>query len=357
MRRRVVVKIGTSSLTDENGSLQTPVVVDLVQQVAAIASDVDIVLVVSGAIALGLAELGLRRPQEVAVLQAASAVGQIQLVGAFRRSFVDAGLTVGQLLLAPSDFGDRRQYLHARSTIEALIGRGVIPIINENDAVASDEIRFGDNDRIAALVANVVRAQLLVLLTDTDGLFTADPRIDPEASLIEEVDATAADRAAVVGGAGSQRGSGGMASKLQAARIASHSGLECVIAASSRPNVIVDAVGGLGVGTVIRRSPRRESARHLWIAFATVPEGKIVIDAGARRALVERGASLLSVGVVRVEGSFHAGAAVEVTDTDGLRCARGIVRYDSRSIRGAEGEVIHRDDLVILDTESSRSGR
>ena len=216
-------------------------------------------------------------------------------------------VVAGQVLVTPFDFVHRAQYLHARDTLRRLLELGVIPIVNENDTVADDEIRFGDNDRIAALVANMVRAEMLVLLTDTAGVFTADPRLDADASLIEEVNAVDEALESVAGGSGSVRGSGGMASKLAAAKIASWSGVRAVIAAADQPGVLTDALGGVAVGTVVQPHAERLPSRKLWIAFAVGAEGRVVVDDGARRALVSQGRSLLAAGVRDVEGEFDGG--------------------------------------------------
>jgi glutamate 5-kinase len=244
--------------------------------------------------------------------------------------------------------------------VERLFELGVVPIVNENDTVADDEIRYGDNDRLAALVANLVSADLLVLLTDTPGLFTADPRLDQQASLIEEISAVDDALEAVAGGRGSERGSGGMASKLAAAKIASWSGVRAVIAAADVPDVLAGALAGEAVGTVVRPHEERLSSRKLWIAFARPATGRIVVDDGARRALVSQGRSLLAAGVREVRGTFDVDDAVEVLGPDGRAFAKGLVRYDSAALEAAAGrrtseladgapqEVVHRDDLVVL---------
>jgi glutamate 5-kinase len=271
------------------------------------------------------------------------------------------GLLVGQVLLAPLDFIHRQQYLHARQTLSRLLELGVVPVVNENDATSDDEIRFGDNDRLAALVAHLVAADLLVLLTDTAGLLTADPRTTSEASLIEEVVEIDHDLEALAGGAGTEVGSGGMASKLAAAKIAAWSGVETVIADAARPGVLRGAVlGEPGVGTVFRPRGRRLPARKLWIAFAVAAAGSLVVDEGARTALLEREASLLPAGVVSVSGRFDAEDAVEIAGPDGVVFAKGLVRHSAAHIASWAGrrtselpdavahEVVHRDDLVIL---------
>jgi glutamate 5-kinase len=363
----VVAKIGTSSLTDETGAIDAASVAKLCDEVAALRSadgGARVVVVTSGAIAAGLPALGLRqRPGDLATLQAVSAVGQSRLMRTWDDLLAARGLVGGQVLLAPLDFVHRQQYLHARQTLSRLLDLGVVPVVNENDAVADDEIRFGDNDRLAALVAHLVGASVLVLLTDTPGLFDRDPRLHADASLIEEI--VEVDHAFVEGVAAgapaSERGSGGMASKLAAARIAAWSGVRAVIAGADRPGVLRDAIDGVpGVGTVVHPHDRRLPARKLWIAFAVGAAGLVVVDDGARRALVERGTSLLPAGVVRVDGAFDADAAVEIAGPDGSVFAKGLVRLSAARLRHLAGrrtaelpadvphEVVHRDDLVVL---------
>ena len=264
----------------------------------------------------------------------------------------------GQVLLAPLDFMVRTQYLHARSTLERLLELGVVPVVNENDAIADDEIRFGDNDRIAALVAQLVGADLLLLLTDAPGLMDADPRFSAEASLIEEIVEVDHELESLAGGTGSDRGSGGMASKLAAAKMASWSGVRAVIAAADRPGVLLDALDGVvGVGTVVQPRDRRLTARKLWIAFALPAQGRITIDDGAVRALSSGGRSLLAAGVTDVAGVFDADDAVEIVDVTGAVVAKGLAKVDTPTLRAmagkrsgehGSGEVVHADDLVIL---------
>lgn len=360
----VVVKVGTSSITDADGALEQRAVAKLCDEVAGLHQRGErVVVVTSGAIAVGLPRLGLHepRPSDPAVLQAVSAVGQIGLVGQYAAQLARHGLVAGQVLLAPLDFMHRSQYLHARQTLEVLLNLGVVPVVNENDAVADDEIRFGDNDRLAALVAHLVRADVLVLLTDAPGVLTADPRLDDRASLIEEVVAVDAELEAVAGGAGTARGSGGMASKLAAAKIAAWSGVRSVIASAERPQVMADALDGrAGVGTVFVPRARRLAARKLWIAFAVASAGKITVDAGARAALTERGVSLLPAGVVAVEGVFAVDDAVGICGPDGVVFAKGLARHPASWVQRWSGhrsrelpaddahEVVHRDDLVLL---------
>jgi len=359
---RAVVKVGTSSVTRDTGELDEAALGKLAGEVAdAHDAGHSVVLVSSGAIAAGLPLVGLaRRPSDIGTLQAIAAVGQPRLMARLTEQFAGRGLVTGQVLLTPHDFGQRAQYLHARQTLDCLLDLDVVPVVNENDTVADDEIRYGDNDRLAALVSHLVHADVLVLLTDTHGLFTADPRRDGEASLIEEVLEVDAALEAVAGGAGSDRGSGGMASKLAAAKIAAWSGVRAVIAAADTPGVLLRAIEAEPVGTVVVPRPARLPSRKLWIAFARGAAGRVVVDAGARRALTDDHRSLLPAGVRTVEGRFDADDAVEVVTDDGVAFAKGLVRYGSDALRqvagrrttdlpdGAPHEVIHRDDLVVL---------
>jgi glutamate 5-kinase len=361
--RVIVVKIGTSSVTDSRGVLTGTAIDKLAGEVAAQRRAGDrVVVVTSGAIAAGLPVLGLDpRPTDPAVLQAVSAVGQGYLFAAWEKALRAEGLVAGQVLLAPLDFVHRRQYLHARRTLSLLLDLGVVPVINENDAIADDEIRFGDNDRLAALVAHLLHAEALVLLTDTPGLFTGDPRQMQDASLIEEIVEVDAEIEALAGGTGTVRGSGGMASKLTAAKIAAWSGVRAVIAGADRPDVLREALAGVaGAGTVFVPRAQRLSARKLWIAFAIGSSGTVAVDAGAETALRERGVSLLPAGVTGVHGDFDADDAVEIAGPDGRTFAKGLVRHPASVVKELAGrrtstlpaemahEVVHRDDLVLL---------
>jgi glutamate 5-kinase len=357
-----IVKVGTSSITRPSGELDDAALAKLAGDLAAArGAGHRVVLVMSGAIAAGLPALGLsRRPSDLGTLQAVAAVGQPRLLERMSALLSTYGVVAGQVLLTPYDFLHRSQYLHARETLQRLLGLGVLPIVNENDTVADDEIRYGDNDRLAALVAHMLGADMLLMLTDTAGVFTADPRLDHEASLIEEIVEIDQALEGVAGGAGSERGSGGMASKLAAAKIAAWSGVRAVIASAALPGVVTDALQGRSVGTLLPPRDQRLSSRKLWIAFARASEGRIVVDAGARRALVERGKSLLPAGVRAVEGTFDADATVEIVDEDGAMFAKGLSRYGATSLDAFRGrrtddlpdgvphEVVHRDDLVVL---------
>ena len=359
---RVVAKIGTSSITDGAGQIDVGAIDKLTSELAGVRqAGHEVLLVSSGAVAAGVAALGFGdRPTDVLTLQAVAAVGQTRLMRVYNDHLADLGLVGAQVLLDPRDFVDRSQYLHARNTMNRLIELGCIPVINENDAVASDELRYGDNDRIAALVAHSVNADVLVLLTDLDGLYTADPRRDPGAELVREVGADDPLLSIRASANGSGRGSGGMASKLAAARIASWSGVRTVIARAAREHVLATAVDGGEVGTTFAAHRRSLGARKLWIAFAAEVKGQVVVDDGARIALSERGTSLLPAGVREVRGTFVDGDTVDVCTVDGDVFARGMVLSGSSDLRPVVGrhtgdlpegmihEVIHRDDLVLL---------
>ena len=361
----VVAKIGTSSITDERGNIDPAAVVKFCHEVARLRRNgTRVVVVTSGAISAGLPVVDLhgpQRPRDAVTLQAVSAIGQSRLMQVYNEAFGELGIVSGQVLLAPLDFGIRSQYLHARGTLERLLVLDVVPVVNDNDAVADDEIRFGDNDRLAALVAHLVGAHVRVLLTDTPGVLTADPRFDETASLIEEIVEIDHELEAVAGRCSSDRGSGGMAAKLAAAKIASWSGVTAVIPDAGREGVLASAVAGEpGVGTVVRPRDARMSARKLWIAFAVAPSGTIEIDAGARAAVVQDQRSLLAAGVTGVRGTFEIDDAVEIVGPDGAVCSKGMVRVGSTVLEGLCGRRsddlpdgvarydIHRDDLVVL---------
>ncbi len=360
----IVVKIGTSSLTDERGLILASAIDRVADEVTELHARGDRVVVVSsGAVAAGLEALGMgeRRPSDTLTKQAVSAVGQSRLMRTWDDTFARRGIVSGQVLLVPGNFFDRTQYLHARRTFLRLLELGVVPVVNENDAVSDAELRFGDNDRIAALVGHLISADVLVLLTDIAGLYTADPRTDPSARLVHHLEAVTADVLSMAGGTGTARGSGGMTSKLHAARMASLSGVRAVIASATRPRVVIDAADDVeGVGTVVAAHARPLSARKLWIGFAGEIEGRVVVDDGAVRALTERGTSLLPAGVVTVEGDFDEGATVEIADRSGRVVARGLSRYGVESARAVAGKrsaelpeeapsvLVHRDDLVVL---------
>ena len=360
MRRAVVVKLGSSTLVDGRRRLRRARLARLASELVALQlAGTPVCVVSSGAIALGLGALDRDvRPSDVPSLQAASAVGQGLLAGAWQRALAAAGGRAAQVLLTADDVRRRTSYLNARATLEALLAWDVVPIVNENDSTATDEITFGDNDALAAQVALLLRARLLVLLTDADGLYTRDPRAKG-AELVSEVH----DRALLAGleldgASASGLGSGGMRSKVVAASMAAGGGVACVIASGAAPGTIARAVAGKAVGTRFSAARRPVSAWKLWLRYGKPPSGRVFVDAGARTALLTRGASLLPVGVQRVEGTFRAGDAVRVCTLDGVAFATGVVAMGSAELRRAAGqhsavagvpEAIHRDNLVLHD--------
>jgi glutamate 5-kinase len=354
--RRIVVKVGSSSLTTAAGGLDRTRVDALVDAVAALSGET--VLVSSGAIAAGLAPLGLpRRPRDLATQQAAASVGQGLLMQAYTDSFHRHGRTVGQILLTVDDVTRRAHYRNAYRTLRRLLDFKTVPIVNENDTVATEEIRFGDNDRLAALVAALVHADLLVLLSDVDALYTGDPA-HPESKLIDEVHSDT-DLSGISAGRPGKAGlgTGGMVTKVEAARIATGAGIPVVLTAAP---LAAAALSGEPVGTLFHRVRKRPAARLFWLAHATAPRGRLHLDDGAVRAIVGRRASLLPAGITAVDGQFTAGDPVDLVDPTGHPVARGLVNYDALELPsllgrttvelgpGYEKEVVHRDDLVLL---------
>lgn len=360
--QRIVVKVGSSSLTSASGGLDPLRVSALVDAVASVrARGAEVVLVSSGAIAAGLAPLGLRkRPRDLAGQQAAASVGQGLLVHHYSKEFARHDTVTGQVLLTLDDVTRRAHYRNAQRTFTTLLRLGVLPIVNENDTVATSEIRFGDNDRLAALVAHLVHADLLVLLSDVDGLYDGPPGQGGSA-LIDDVRGEADLDGIRIGGTGSHIGSGGMHTKVEAARIATGAGIPTVLTSAPQAG---SALAGEGVGTLFHATGKRRPTRLLWLAHASVGKGSIQLDDGAVRALRGRRASLLPAGITGVTGSFVAGDPVDLVDGEGMPFARGLVNYDAaelpdllgRSTRDLarelgpeyEREVVHRDDLVLL---------
>jgi glutamate 5-kinase len=363
--RRIVVKVGSSLVTNDGQGLDFDAITRWVEQIAGLHGlGKQVLLVSSGAIAAGMQRLGWpRRPQQIHELQAAAAVGQMGLAQAYETRFSSRGLNCAQVLLTHADLADRVRYLNARSTLFTLLQLGVVPVINENDTVVTDEIKFGDNDTLAALVTNLVEADALVILTDQSGLYSADPRRDPSATLVTE--AVAGDPAleAIAGGAGSQIARGGMITKVLAAKRAARSGADTVIASGREPDVLLRLAQGERVGTQLTAVTAVLTARKQWLADHLQLRGRIVIDAGAARALRAGGKSLLPIGVVEVEGEFVRGDVVACLGPDGREVARGLVNYGAAETRLIarkptaeieavlgfieEPELIHRDNLVL----------
>lgn len=363
--RLAVVKVGSNSLRGQDGRLDRDQIRAFGDQLAAArAAGTDVVLVSSGAVAAGLGLLGLDdRPADLRTLQSVASVGQGELFHAYQQHLLRHGLVCGQVLLTQDDFVGRNRYLNARATLRRLLELRAVPVVNENDVVGTEELAYGDNDHLAALVASMLEAQLLVLLSDVEGLYDADPRVVAAARLVGQVDNPAIVDPTTIGGAGSFVGSGGMRTKVEAARVAVLSACHAVIAHARRPSVIEEVLAGAAVGTWFVAQPRRLEARRLWIGFALNPHGRVRVDAGAVAALT-RGASLLAVGVTGFEGRFAVGDAVEVAGPDQTVVARGLVNYDASELARIAGrhtveaaetfgpgyarEVIHRDDLVVF---------
>jgi glutamate 5-kinase len=362
----LVVKVGSSLVTNEGRGLDQPAISRWASQIAQL-RDLGrrCVLVSSGAIAEGLQRLGWnRRPSALHELQAAAAVGQMGLVQCYESCFREHGIATAQVLLTHADMADRQRYLNARSTLRTLLALGVIPVINENDTVVTDEIKVGDNDTLAALVTNLVEADALVILTDQAGLYDADPRRAPGARLIEEAVAGEARLEAMAGGVGSSLARGGMITKVLAARRAARSGAHTVIAAGGEPDVLVRLARGERIGTLLRAQTTPLAARKQWLADHVTVAGRLALDAGAARALQREGKSLLPVGVTAVSGEFERGAVVACVAPGGQEIARGLVNYSAAEARLImrkpsseieatlgyvdEPELIHRDNLVLL---------
>jgi glutamate 5-kinase len=361
--RRWVIKIGSAVLTDNGQGLNKASIERLAQSVIALRADgAEVIIVSSGAVAAGLARLNMTmRPSALDQLQAAAAVGQSSLVQAYEAAFAPSGDLCAQILLSHDDVRSRERYLNARATLQTLLSQGVIPIVNENDTVVTDEIRFGDNDTLAALVANLIDADLLVMLTDQAGLFNTDPRATPDAQLITEADAhdTTLDKMVSEGTA---LGRGGMISKLRAARLAARSGTLAIIADGREPETVRALKRGVSVGTLLTTDKQPQPARKQWLASLLYPKGAVTLDDGAVRGISDLGRSLLPVGVVDVSGDFVRGDLVRCLDAEGQEIARGLCNYSAVEARkllgrtsteiesilgfGGDEELIHRDNLI-----------
>lgn len=363
--KRIVVKVGSALVTNNGAGLATDFIAECARQISMLhQSGRQIILVSSGAIAAGMQRLGwTKRPHAMHALQAAAAVGQMGLTQAYETVFAQHGLKSAQVLLTHEDLADRNRYLNARSTLNTLLDLGVVPIINENDTVVTDEIRFGDNDTLGALVANLIEAEALIILTDQQGLFTADPRQDPHATLIAEGDAEDRHFESIAGGAGSGISKGGMITKIRAAQRAAKSGAHTLIVGGRETGALIRAANGDAIGTWLKANQSPLAARQQWLADHLRLAGAVVLDAGAVSAL-QSGKSLLPIGVQSVEGEFGRGAAVACLDADRKEVARGLINYassDAKRIVGHasheiesllgyldESELIHRDNLVLI---------
>ncbi|SIR65396.1 glutamate 5-kinase [Pseudacidovorax sp. RU35E] len=364
--RRLVVKVGSSLVTNEGRGLDEQAIGEWSRQLGALVRDGrELVMVSSGAIAEGMKRLGWTvRPKEVHELQAAAAVGQMGLAHMYENKLRENGLRSAQVLLTHADLADRERYLNARSTLLTLLGLGVLPVINENDTVVNDEIKFGDNDTLGALVANLVDADALVILTDQKGLYTADPRKNPDATFVHEAQAGDPALELMAGGAGSSIGRGGMLTKILAAKRAAGSGASTVIAWGREPDALMRLARGEAIGTLLVADTAKHQARKRWMADHLQLRGAVVVDEGAARKVRGEGKSLLPIGMTAVEGDFSRGDVIAVRDVSGVELARGLANYaaaearllcrrSSADIEGllgysAEPEMIHRDNLVLM---------
>ena len=369
--RKIVIKVGSSLVTNEGKGLDRNAIADWCRQMAALVhGDVqgtprEVIMVSSGAIAEGMKRLGwTTRPHEIHALQAAAAVGQMGLAQMYETELRAMGLASAQVLLTHADLADRERYLNARSTLSTLLEHKVIPVINENDTVVTDEIKFGDNDTLGALVANLVEADVLVILTDQKGLYSADPRKDPTATLIHEAKASDPSLEEMAGGAGSSLGKGGMITKIIAAKRAAGSGASTVIAWGREPDVLIRLFSGEAIGTLLTASTQKQQAKKQWMADHLQLRGSICVDAGAVQKIQNQGKSLLCIGMTGVQGDFARGDVIAICSPSGQEFARGLANYasfeakllcgklsqDFEAVLGysAEPEMIHRDNLVLL---------
>lgn len=364
--RRIVVKVGSSLVTNEGRGLDEKAIGEWCRQLALLVRDGrEVVMVSSGAIAEGMKRLGWRlRPHEIHELQAAAAVGQMGLAQVYESKLRENGMGSAQVLLTHADLADRERYLNARSTLMTLLALGVVPVINENDTVVTDEIKFGDNDTLGALVANLVEADALVILTDQKGLYTADPRKDPEARFVDEAAAGDPELEAMAGGAGSSIGRGGMITKILAAKRAAGSGASTVIAWGREPDALLRLARGEAIGTLLVAQTAKHQARKRWMADHLQLRGSVSVDAGAAAKLRGEGKSLLPIGMTGVEGEFSRGDVIAIRDERGIELGRGLANYSSAEARMlcrkpsseferllgyvAEPEMVHRDNMVLL---------
>ncbi|ADL12116.1 glutamate 5-kinase [Acetohalobium arabaticum] len=366
---RIVIKIGSSTLTHSTSKLDLGRIESLIRQIVDLKNQgKEVILVTSGAISAGRGKLDLTEvANTIPEKQALAAVGQGLLMKIYEKIFSEYGSTLAQILLTKGDITERKRYLNSRNTLFKLLDYGIIPVINENDTVAVDEIKFGDNDTLSALVASLVDADLLVILSDVEGIYTSDPREDETAQLISKIDRITSELEKIAGGAGTDRGTGGMATKIEAAKIATRAGVMMMIANGSQEYILQEIVKGVNPGTVFLPDEQKLASRKKWIAFNLAVQGKLIVDAGAAEALLNQGTSLLPCGVIEVRGGFEAGDVVDVLNKDGEEICRGIVNYSSQEVEAIQGlqsteiidnlgykdydEVIHRDNLVCLETD------
>lgn len=364
--KRIVVKVGTSTLTDGTGKLNLPQIEKLVRELSELAdAGKEIILVSSGAVGAGMERLGLKeKPKLMPEIQAAAAVGQGILMHTYEKLFGEYGQIVAQVLLTREDSVNRKRYTNSRNTLMTLLGMRVIPVINENDAVAVDELKIGDNDTLSAMVASIVDADLLVILSDVDGLYSDNPQANPEAYLIPEITDITPEIEALAGGPGTARGTGGMYTKIQAAKIAVNSGVLMLIASGGQDGILRDIVTGVEIGTMFIPKENRLQIRKRWLAFGARVQGSVTVDKGCERAILKGGSSLLAAGIKAVEGDFEHGNTIRILTVEGREIARGIANYnavETKRIVGAHtnqiavilgskpyDEVVHRDNLVLL---------
>lgn len=365
--KKMVIKIGSSSLTSKAGGLDKVNMRRFVNEVSSlIKRGMEVIIVTSGAIAAGLENLNIKKKlEDITLLQAAASIGQVELMRLYSNLFLTSGLKIGQILLTHEDTTRRKQYLNIKNTIKKLIGLNIVPVINENDSVAVDEIKFGDNDELAALVAILAESDILIILTDIDGMYDKNPRIYSDARLISYIDKINEDIEKAAGGIGSTYGIGGMESKIKAAKICSFSGIKTIIANSRRKNILNKIIAGEDVGTFFApQTVKKVKSIKKWIAFGMKTKGGIVIDRGAEEAVLNKGKSILAVGVVKVDGKFNKGDTLKVFSLDSKLIAKGISNFSSEDIEKIKGknrdkilsefdtsmcsEVIHRDCLVVF---------
>ncbi len=364
--KRIVIKVGSSTLTHATGKLNFSKIDRLVMQIADLMNqNKQVILVTSGAVAVGVSRLGLsEKPKTIPGKQAAAAVGQGILMHTYEKMFADYGKTVAQVLLTKTEAIDRKRYTNCKNTFLALFEHGVVPIVNENDVVAVDELKIGDNDNMSALVAGIVDADILLILSDVNGLYTANPQTNPDAKLVEVVKDITPEIEASAGGVGSKVGTGGMATKIQAAKVAVNSGAAMVIASGEEKNVICRVMQGENLGTLFLPKDSKLQFRKRWLAFGAKLSGKVIVDDGCAKAIMEKNSSLLPAGISEVQGEFDVGATIAVYTQQGREIARGLTNYnctDLNLIKGLKSsaidkallgkvyeEAIHRDNLIVL---------